>query len=903
MDQIVIETTSVVVLADGKTPADISNRRGHLLEVFIAQLLHEMGYSKPTTESLNVTSEGVEIDVVATHRVSGDRIMCECKAYSSNIAASQLTSFLGKFALERADDGRLTGLLVGLPRLTAEGLEKAASAKAKMPGFRYIGSRDLIELMAEAQIAPDPSKGPKDRSDLTLLITEFGLAMAALEIDGDTRRGSRWAVWTKADLVPPDIIRLVELHLAGGLPVTAVDSGKQSIPQKVPSQPTIIDVKGSSSDFEYQLPAAPAFFVGRKDLLKSLVAEVTTRTQAGSVVINAKSGWGKSSLALQLQKQAEKAGGVALVVDARTAERPDYVAAVMDRLVRTAAEKGILNLPNNPTFSSLQSIVQTLHASEWKPPARPLFIAFDQFENVFRYDELTREFRDLALLIREVNGPITVSFSWKTDLVGWTEGHPYRWRDEIRDASRVEILDPLGPREIETLLRRLEKELDSKLNRDLRQRLREYSQGLPWLFKKLAGHVLSEVKRGITQEELSRQGLNVQALFESDLERLNPNEQSVLRAIAQQAPVLVADLDVNSAPSSILESLLHQRLLVQVGDRLDIYWDTFRDFLNTGRVQVEDSYVVRYAPHGASKLLRALVEANGRMSVADAAERVGTTVTVIFNYARELRLFGVLSTEPNFLVIEADLLAESLPAEEAIRQRVASALRRHKMYKLAWEELAQQDRVPLGEFAGLLPGEFPSVEAKADSWLTYARSFAQWMEYAGIVQMDRDGFIRAIEDDSPATVSLLSGALPVRVRNPFPSANPGPALQLVRHLFSPNQYARPADRAMGAALRDLTALGIVKQSSPGSIALTEAAPVVDGTLDPTGLRELTERQRGIAEAFNLLERSPSATPLEVGEVVRSALGAEWSDGTTRMSGKYVRAWARAVGIATALRPN
>jgi len=68
MERIAVETTAVVVLADGPSPGDAAHRRGHLFEAFVAQLLATQGYGEPTTEHLNVTSEGVEIDVVARHR-------------------------------------------------------------------------------------------------------------------------------------------------------------------------------------------------------------------------------------------------------------------------------------------------------------------------------------------------------------------------------------------------------------------------------------------------------------------------------------------------------------------------------------------------------------------------------------------------------------------------------------------------------------------------------------------------------------------------------------------------------------------------------------------------------------------------------------------------------------------
>jgi len=333
------------------------------------------------------------------------------------------------------------------------------------------------------------------------------------------------------------------------------------------------------------------------------------------VVINAKSGWGKSSLSLRLQKEVEKAGGVALVIDSRTAERPEFVVAAFERLVRRAVDRRLLTLPDDSAFSSLQSIVETLRNSQPLRRGKPLMIVFDQFENVFRNATVTKEFRDLAFLVQDLCLPLTVAFAWKTDIVGWTEDHPYRLRDEIRGVAHVTALEPFGPSEVETLLRRLEKAMNAKLHKELRQQLREYSQGLPWLLKKLAGHILDEIARGATQEQLVRQSLNVEVLFENDLGRLTPSEQEGLRAIARAAPVLISDLDSEAIPSAVLESLLHQRLVVQVGERLDTYWDTFRDFLTTGRVAIEDSYVVRYAPSGAGMLLRRVVAAGGDLTV------------------------------------------------------------------------------------------------------------------------------------------------------------------------------------------------------------------------------------------------------------------------------------------------
>lgn len=892
----------MAVLADGPTPAAIANARGHLLEAFVAQFLATQGYGTPRTEYLNVTSEGIEIDVVATHRVTGHRVICECKAYSTNISAGLLTSFIGKFALAKADDPGLHGLFVGLPRLTAEGQEKATAAVTRIPGFHYIGSTDLLELMQGADLLPPIPSDAGLLSEATVVVTEHGLAMAAAELDPDTRRVRRWVVWGTSHLVPAPIIALVERDLASGFPVAGIGAESAAVPLRATADPTLVEVKGSSSDFEYQLPAAPAFFVGRKAIASALLHAVLTRTSAGSIVINAKSGWGKSSLALRLKRDVEKAGGIALVLDTRTAERGEFVTAAMERLVRAAVDAGVIELPPEAAFSSPQSIIETLKASSWHRPSGALLLVFDQFENVFRSSELTREFRNLALQLRDLRAPITVAFSWKTDLVGWTEGHPYLLRDEIRDASDVRVLEPLGPREVETLLRRLERSLGAKLNRELRQRLREYSQGLPWLFKKFAGHVLAEVQAGASQDELVRQALNAQSLFESDLARLSVSEVAVLRRIAQSAPVLVSDLDEGSVPGEVLDSLLHQRLIVQVGDTLDTYWDTFRDFLISGRVAIEDSYVLRYAPVGPGRLLRTILAAGGDVNVFDIADAMGTSSNVVFNYARELRMFGVLTAEPNRLLVDPAILVAG-NREDAIRAQVVKALKRHKMHRLALEMLAQAESVTIGDLATRLPSEFPAVEATPDSWFLYTRAFCQWLEYAGIVTLVRDRLTRADDNSADTLPRLLTGSLPVRVRSTFPGTSPGVALRLLRHLGSPTNYPRPTDRAFADAARDLSLIGAVEIDSAERLVLRTPDLVKGHEVDASILRRLVESQRGMREALAVLAEEPATTPLTLGRSQGALVGAEWSEEMARTVGKNMRAWARACGVATALRPR
>jgi hypothetical protein len=224
------------------------------------------------------------------------------------------------------------------------------------------------------------------------------------------------------------------------------------------------------------------------------------------------------------------------------------------------------------------------------------------------------------------------------------------------------------------------------------------------------------------------------------------------------------------------------------------------------------------------------------------------------------------------------------------------------MYKLASDMLNRADRVALADFAAALPAEFPTVEAKEASWFTYARSICQWMDYAGLVRLDRDGISR-VSDEATARkeAKLLSGAVPVRVRSAFPGSSAGPAVQILQHLANPASFSRPSNNGFRASVRDLSLLGVIELDARDRIALADDHLLVDGEVDRARLRTVVEGQPGMREAFESLEQDPATTPRDLGAAQRARIGADWADQTTASVGKFIRSWARACGIKTTLK--
>lgn len=902
MERIQVVDPRVLVLVEGESSGAIANATGHLFEDFVGRLLERYGYHEPRAENVRVTARGIELDLSVRHQLTGHRAITECKAYTSPVRAEALAAFYGKLTVARFDDADTQGFFVALPRLTAEAAEQASHIMGRDNKFRFLIAQDVVDSLRTLGITRDAPRPLGITSDPAVVITQHGVYSSVIELDPIERTALKVLVWGTGP-VPAPVKELIAGYpdYGGGMPIEDVaDPAPEATIVSVEHEPLVVSVTGSSEDFEYQLPASPRFFIGRSELLRTF--GLMSDQASGVVVLNAQSGWGKSSLALKFKELVAARGGHALVLDSRTAAPRVYLTAVLRRAALEAESAGLLQVAADSSWATLASSLSSLAAADWDSSRGPLLVFFDQFENVFKDASLTREFRDLTLGAREVGGPLLIGFAWKTDLVGWTEGHPYQLRDEIRAHATVLTLEPLGAREVETLLRRLEKRLGQKLLPDLRQRLREYSGGLPWLLKKLAGHLIREVSGGVTQERLLAEALNVQNLFEADLAELQPIEQEALRFVARFAPVAASEV-MERASADVVQSLIDRRLLVQVGERLDTYWDIFRDFLNTGRVPIEDSYILRQTPRSVARLLGAVAGLGGNASVTELTYLLNTSENAIFNLSRELRLMGVTAYEPNRVRVAADLW-QADDREEALRRRVTGALRRHRAFS-AFSRLADRSggRVQLSDYARALPDAFPAVEVAATTWLSYARAFVLWFEYAGLVRTVGQSVVPTSDTDEPSATKLYGFRPPIRAKGIFPQQPPGPSVELLRRLSAGDPLQDDLSRREAAALRELVLLGAIEFHPDGKVHLVDPKLVVKGEVDPLQLRRLLEGKRGCAEALALLEGDPSARPEVVGEVVRRAYRAEWSSATTHGVGKHLRAWARLAGITTKIRPD
>lgn len=897
-----IAAPQLVIAAEGDTPAAQANARGHLFEVFVGRLFEAFGCDAPTKSSVNVRQNGYEVDISTRLTLTKESAIAECKAYSSVLPLSALSNFYGKLCAERLGGTPVHGWFVAIPGLTADGHELARRLEAGDARFKLVTAHEIYALVQRKQwVRPiEPTLGAV-LSDHGLLVTRHAIAAIAKLLDPTTRLPVRILVQRReGNISDADLALLKVSDYVGGLPVQdyAAAGPAKGMPE-VAEAPTLVTVVGSGADFEYQFPAAPAFFVGREDLLERVRAISQAAGRRGRVlVLNAQSGWGKSSLALRIADLVERTGGSAIVFDTRTASAPPYVAAALRKAMMDAQSKGLLKLPADASFASLQSALLTLHGSELLGEA-PLLIFFDQFENVFRDARLTREFRDFALAAQDLIVPVIVGFSWKTDLVGLTENYPYRLRDEIRGTATVINVEPFGPKEVGTLLGRLAKVANTSLSSELKQRLREYSQGLPWLLKKLASHILTQLQAGTSEETLLAESLNIEALFQQDLAALEATEVDALKAIAREAPVPVSDI-VERIKPNVVQSLVDQRLVVRVGERIDVYWDTFREFLLTGKVAVEDTYILRLRAASTAKLLQYIVATGHEVSAQEAARALGSSLHAIFNAARELRQLGVLVPKSGGLLLSEQLRGGGSPSESEIRQRIAKSLRRHTVFARIQKLMAAaaSKEISLDTLASEMPALFPAVAATPHTWRVYAVSFGSWLDYSNLVQLR--GQVLCEPSPSARKGTLLSVA--DRVRKTFPQAHPDQVIAYLR--LEAGGRVPMKESARQKAQSDLYVLGLMNAAGSLLPQMRERAQgLMDGSLPAWDARELLAGVPGGRSALLLIEQTPDVRSELVGAVLREAYGLPWAASTTKTAGTRFRAWARLAGVAVRKSPR
>ncbi|WP_210525928.1 restriction endonuclease [Pantoea ananatis] len=745
--------------------------KGDLLEKLAKRLLLSQNYE--VIEEIRIV--GAELDLLCRHKVNGKKIYVECKAQKDPISAPVLRQLWGTVDTEDFSEGWIisTSDFTKDAKGFVENWKVKPKEKAEKLSF-YSPDVILGALQNASIICTPPFFSSSDNianhhelGDWILLISEYGMYWCVYTLKGGAPYGV--LVFNASNgkaIYDEDTIQnlstldstVADYDLRVGL---INEQAASNLTNK--RLPLVVPVQIGESWDDYR-PARPKDFVGRditqKDILKFIGS---SKENSGTRIfaITGNSGLGKSSLIAKLRDRSKniryKNKYFVYAVDIRGAREPSYILASLLTALREAQKNGFgikdelsLSDPSSPLNSpSVQLYLDSLEKRD-----QIVCLVFDQFEELYSKPELFGVFnaaRDLMIDVTSSQKNLVLGFAWKTDSTTQQDHPAYHLWHELTDYRREFRLDVFENGEISRSITKFEKEINQKISAEIRHQISEVSQGYPWLLKKLCINIYENIKKGERTDSLLLD-LDAGRLFEADINNLSQPEYTCLKLIAQNAPADWSEI-IEISGASVLNNLVHKRLVIKSGDRLNVYWDIFKDFLLTGKVPVIPyNYIPTSDPSSIINMCK-MLKVNEFTDSLKLGEHVGLNEKTVWNIGADLVMLGLAERDGTSFKISKKLGAND---EGSILNLLRETLAKHAL-KVTLFKNHSGKTISVDAVRESFKDCMPKAKFGDKTRNTYANRLTNYLVYSGfllragdflVVQdtgapvLDRDGLAR-----------------------------------------------------------------------------------------------------------------------------------------------------------------
>ena len=889
------------------TLSKASNKeKGDLLEKLATEFLITQNYNVAT--EVRVTAS--ELDLLCKHTVNFREVYVECKAHKDNLSKNVLINLLGTITYKGYSEGWLvsTGPLGKDAKGFLDEWEKKPPIEREKLSI-YTPDRILRALNKANIICNAPESSAKSLlknkgfsiGEWTLLISPWGKYWSAPVLNAGIPKAVILFNATNGSLISDtslfEHLKDTEFELKD---LDFFESEEKGIATSYSNteKNAVIEVEVGEKWFDYR-PARPEHFVGRKDAQRNILRFFTDvkkgRTETRIFAFKGDSGIGKSSLIAKMRDvsfSSQKPNKLFLyAVDMRAANDASYIHSSLLKALNIAADSGFgfageFEISNYRDPLQSKSIKHFLDECSRKHEL--LILILDQFEELYSKSELFPVFEEAKRLMFSTISATTsiiLGFAWKIDSTVPQDHPAYHMWHQLSDHRYEVLLKPFSHADAENTLKIFEKELQQKLLPELRKYLLENSQGYPWLLKKLCIHIYEQIQIGTNQHQLANRSLDISSLFDQDLNNLTDTEMGCLKLVAKNAPMDWYEV-LDSAGHDVVQSLQNKRLLIRRGNKLNLYWDIFRDYVLSGIVP---SIPFNYIPQSPSldAMLRVLAELDDGegKTVQDLSSGSKLKESTIKNILHDLDQFGVVTAVDNKVTVSNYL--ENLEARTVLSS-IRTIFKRHALAEKLKGYNSSKPASP-EQIISYLKEVNPTAQYHIRTWRTYGNRMVAWLQALGLVKRTQEGVLFFDSGDISEENSrkwsgegrrmvFLGDTSPAKVVNALDLLKKGPKSQIsIKNLGYRNACAV------------LYRFKLIELTSASKYRVIEHAVE---RLSIESIWNESGKEESIVAVIEYLKSNPSSTPEAIGKYVAQLFSRKWKKASWKRVGNALRQWAQ-----------
>lgn len=882
--------------------------KGDLLENLSKDLLEAQGY----TVIQEIRIVGAELDLLCKHKVSGKEIYVECKAWKENIDAPTLRQLVGTVTSYDYAEGWL--ISTSNFGKEAKGFVNHWKSKPTTEASKlsFYDPETTIDLLQKASIiCPPPIDkaieyiGEKDLlGDWILLITSHGRYWTVFTIEGGVPVGilvySAFDGRHINDTLTLDHLSNLESSLAGYDIKFGVSD--VNLNNKNTSLPHVVEVQTGDSWDDYR-PARPQDFIGRDSTQKEILSFLSNIKDGQSntriFAITGNSGLGKSSLIAKVRdrsrNQFHKNKYYIFAVDIRGSKTPNYIFASLLECLKNAQLAGFgnnnieLTLTNLNTPLSSPSIIEYLESLENK--GQVICLIFDQFEELYSKPELFGVFtaaKDLMIEVASLKSNFALGFAWKTDSTTQQDHPAYHMWHELADYRRSFKLDVFDAGETKKSITIFEKEIQQKIPNQIRHQIAYSSQGFPWLLKKLCINLYENMKKSGTTDTIMVD-FDVSRLFENDIDLLSIPERACLQLIAQKAPADWSEI-IETSGSSVLNTLINKRLVVKSGDRLNIYWDIFKDFLLTKQVPVIPFNYIPTSDFSAMlKVSRILLDSYLRAD--QIATKTNLTEKTVGNIGADLVMFGIAERKGNSFKRLKEVEYTDASMLSKIREKFSKHSLKIFLYKSYINKIITQETI-----SDSLKTCLPKATYHDKTWNMYSKRLSNYLVITGFLTLNGNNYI--VQDSGKP--SDLKIQRPARHSNIFTApSSPKKVIELLKLVKTKNDLTELKKNGYRNAITILQRFKLITIENEN--VLLNTTKINQYQNEEEAIWKSAEKETVILDCLKELSTKNKISAIELGGIISDLYNLNWSETSKLRSGNALKIWAN--WIAEGIKNN